>query len=422
MRIGIATEGSTGDLQPYLALARALHARGHQVRLFSARYWEEKVAAAGVPFVDSGNPFDDAETRRFAARLAADRNPFQQLRRLFREFVPASQAQIQRLVPELRGLDLLVAHVVAIPAIAAALASEVPLVLGHLAPAFLYSRDGLPMGPRLGRLGNALLWKLLRALVRHYTDPPLNEVLQAAGLPPMRDVLLSLNDRARRVLIGVSPSVLPRDSGWSEQVEVTGYWFLEEPAWTPPPELERFMADGASRPAVISFGSMVGADPAATTRTLVDAVQRAGCRAVLQAGWADLGDGAPLPESILRVGYVPHDWLFSRAACVVHHGGAGTTAAALRAGVPQVTVWHIGDQQGWGQMVARRGVGPPGRSHRRLAADWLAGALRRALDDREMQARASELGRQIRGEDGLGAAVRAIEALGPAARHPNLLT
>lgn len=411
MRIGVATEGSTGDVQPYVALARALKERGHQVQMFSSRPWEAKIAGTGVTFVDSGSGFDEAEIQRVAARLVEGRNPFQQLRRLFEDLLPAHRSMLQRLLPATRGLDVLVAHGVDFPAIAAAQVNGVPLVLCYLFPAFMRTRDSLPLGPSLGRVGNALAWKLLAAVTRHYTDRPLDAVFTAAGLPSTRDVLLSLGDRARRVLVAVSPSLFRPDSAWGDRVEVTGYWFLDEPAWTPPPELERFMA-GAERPVVISFGSMIGDDPAATTRTLVEAVRRVGCRAVMQAGWANLGAAAELPETILRVGYAPHHWLFCRAACVVHHGGAGTTAAALRAGVPQLVVWHAGDQPGWGQMVQRRGVGPPGRSHRRLTARWLEGALRRVLGDRPMQARAAALGTQIQGEDGLGAAVRAVERLG----------
>jgi sterol 3beta-glucosyltransferase len=120
-----------------------------------------------------------------------------------------------------------------------------------------------------------------------------------------------------------------------------------------------------------------------------------------------LGHGS-LPASVLAVDYIPHDWLFPKAACIVHHGGAGTTAAALRAGKPQVVVWHLGDQQSWGKLLHRRGVAPAAIHHHALTPERLSRALIDAADPRR-EKRGSLIGEQIRSEDGLGEAVRAIE-------------
>ncbi len=129
---------------------------------------------------------------------------------------------------------------------------------------------------------------------------------------------------------------------------MTGSWFLDEgSAWDPPIELVDFLAAG-SAPICIGFGSMTDGDPAETTRLVVEAVRRSEQRAVLLAGWADVGR-IELPSSVLRLSSAPHDWLFPRMAAVIHHGGAGTTAAGLAAGLPTVVVPHMADQPYWGQ-------------------------------------------------------------------------
>jgi sterol 3beta-glucosyltransferase len=153
---------------------------------------------------------------------------------------------------------------------------------------------------------------------------------------------------------------------------------------------------------------MTSRDPQALNRLIVGAVARAGCRAVLLGGWGELGGGA-LPPAVYPLDAAPHGWLFTRMAAVVHHGGAGTTAAGLRAGVPAVVVPHLGDQNFWGRRVAALGVGPEPIPKGRLTPDRLARAIRRAAHDPAMRERSTALGARIRAEDGVGAAVAVAE-------------
>jgi sterol 3beta-glucosyltransferase len=138
-------------------------------------------------------------------------------------------------------------------------------------------------------------------------------------------------------------------------------------------------------------------------------LRETGQRGILLGGWSDLGSG-DLPDFIFRVDAVPHDWLFPRVAAVVHHGGAGTTAAALRAGVPGVVVPWFADQFFWGWRVQELGAGPKPISRNKLTAAKLAGAIKQAVSDEAIQRNAGQLGRQIRAEDGVGTVVRLIEA------------
>jgi sterol 3beta-glucosyltransferase len=159
---------------------------------------------------------------------------------------------------------------------------------------------------------------------------------------------------------------------------------------------------------VVGFGSMMGLDAKKTMETILEGARAFGKRVVVQSGWAGLSAN-DVPKNVHVASFVPHDWLFSRASCVVHHGGAGTTAAALRAGVPQTIVWHLGDQPTWGKRVAQCGLGLPTRSHHDLDAPWLRVTMERMATDETLKTRARAMGAEIAKEDGLACAVRELE-------------
>ena len=163
--------------------------------------------------------------------------------------------------------------------------------------------------------------------------------------------------RGQPILYGYSPAVIPPPADWGADVHVTGYWFLD-PAedWTPDAALADFLAAGPP-PVYVGFGSMSSRNPEETANLILDALARAGQRGIIHAGWNGL-QRSDLPGSVMMVDGVPFAWLFPRVAAVVHHGGAGTTSAGLRAGVPSVVVPFFGDQPYWGQRVADLGVGP----------------------------------------------------------------
>jgi UDP:flavonoid glycosyltransferase YjiC (YdhE family) len=170
----------------------------------------------------------------------------------------------------------------------------------------------------------------------------------------------------------------------------------------------KFLAAGPP-PVYLGFGSMRSRDPVATTRILLDALERSGQRGLLSSGWSGLSSD-DLPESVALVGDVPHEWLLPQTAAVVHHGGAGTTGAAVRAGVPQLAVPHVGDQPYWGRRVAQLGIGPaPVRRHE-LATDRLADLIGQMTSDVRMRARAAEIGVAVRAEDGVAVAVEQLSA------------
>ncbi|MCJ1479192.1 hypothetical protein MMC13_007876 [Lambiella insularis] len=197
-----------------------------------------------------------------------------------------------------------------------------------------------------------------------------------------------------------SPALIPKPKDWSSHISVSGFFFLSLARnYTPPADLAAFL-DAGTTPIYIGFGSIVLDDPDAMTKLIFEAVKLTGRRALISKGWGGFGgDSMGVPEGIFMLGNVPHDWLFEHVSCVVHHGGAGTTAAGIALGKPTVIIPFFGDQPFWGAMVAKAGAGPLPISNKVLTASKLAAAIIEALKPIALQ-RAQELGELIRSEKG----------------------
>ena len=211
------------------------------------------------------------------------------------------------------------------------------------------------------------------------------------------------------LLFAYSPTVLPRPGDWkAPYIHITGYFFLEEPeTYRPPQGLLDFLAAGDA-PVCVTFGSMVNRESERIDAVVRAALARTHQRGIILTGW---GGKAPTEhaDDVFYVDAVPHDWLFQRCSSVIHHGGVGTTAASLRAGIPTIIVPHAIDQQFWGKRVAAIGAGPEPIDLAHLSVERLAAAFAQA-NSPALRARAHELGCLIRAEDGAGNAVRLIEA------------
>ncbi len=208
-------------------------------------------------------------------------------------------------------------------------------------------------------------------------------------------------------IYGFSPLVVQRACDWPAWHHITGYLFLnEEGHWSPPTGLVDFLANGP-KPVYIGFGSMSGRTAQQLADLAIEAVTRAKQRAILLGGWAQAHQ-RDLPDDAYAIESAPHEWLFPQMATVVHHGGAGTTAAGLRAGVPSVLTPFFGDQPYWDRRVHALGVGPKPIMRKTLTAQRLAGAITQAVIDERMRCRAVQLGEQIWAEDGIATAVAII--------------
>lgn len=209
------------------------------------------------------------------------------------------------------------------------------------------------------------------------------------------------------IMHGFSSQLVPRPRDWGDHLTVTGYWFLEDtPGWKPQRELAEFM-DAGDAPVYVGFGSMKTRQPSSTARIVLKALERANKRAVFQGGWAGLHD-VEFPSSVFKLDAVSHDWLFSRSAALIHHGGGGTTGTGLRSGTPTITIPFYADQPFWGHRVAAIGAGPPPISRKRLAVEVLSETIQVATNSIGIKTRASQIGEQIRVENGIANAVAFI--------------
>jgi vancomycin aglycone glucosyltransferase len=240
---------------------------------------------------------------------------------------------------------------------------------------------------------NRLSWMATRVFFRLVARDTLAVHRAALGLPHVREVMPYLV--GDRPTLTADDTLAPIPSDWPMNVR-------RIPALQPPPgeplpaKLESFLAQGPP-PVYLGFGSMTDPEPERTTAQLLEALGAVGCRAIVSRGWAGLG-GGPLPEGVIEIDSVCHGRLFPRVACVVHHGGAGTTTAAARAGVPQIVVPHLADQYYWGRRVELLGLGPPAIPRRRLSAESLREAIAVTLENEVLAERARDLGGRLRAE------------------------
>jgi sterol 3beta-glucosyltransferase len=211
------------------------------------------------------------------------------------------------------------------------------------------------------------------------------------------------------VLYPFSRHVRPVPADYPGHAHVTGYWFLDHPdSWRPPAHLTEFL-NHAEPPIYVGFGSMgFGTGSDERHQVILDAVRHTGVRAIIATGWGATRTNTDPDDKVLAIKGAPHDWLFPRTAAVVHHGGAGTTGAGLRAGRPTLICPFLGDQPFWGHQVQQLGAGPEPLPQRHLNAGTLAGRLEQLLTTTTYRAAAAAVGGLIRAEDGVGQAIQVL--------------
>jgi UDP:flavonoid glycosyltransferase YjiC (YdhE family) len=258
-------------------------------------------------------------------------------------------------------------------------------------------------------LGGPLNRALGRKLQAMMVDPHLGIVNDLRALHGLKPTTVAAHADASRnwpVLHGFSEHVVPRPDDWPAEKSVTGYWWPPTPKnWTPDPVLLDFLESGP-RPVFVGFGSTSPMDPEALSQLVERVTERMRLRAVVQSGWAELSSSA---AHVLTVGSVPHEWLFPRMRALVHHAGAGTTAAAVRAGVPSVPVPMALDQPFWAHRLHRAGIAARPVPARRLTAGALERSLTEVVGGQRLADAASRLASLVATDDGAETARRLIE-------------
>jgi sterol 3beta-glucosyltransferase len=424
MKILLLTIGSRGDVQPYVALGAGLKAAGHDVTVATCSRFRSIIEEHDLTYgyisddilklvdSDQGKALME-DTRGIFRIIAANIKMARQVAPIQRQVMQESWEAARETRPE-----LICFHPKAIlgPAIAEKLGIKAILTLPipMLVPTGEYPCIGFPKLP-LGRWYNRMTYSIVHGLIRLFTGKHVRAWRNKTNTPARRRNLDLLHDEDGRpipALHAYSRHVAPEPSDWPDNSIASGYWFLDtHQGWTPPTELEAFLTDGPA-PVYIGFGSMSGRNPGRLGKLVIEALEISGHRGILATGWGGL-DAAALPESIYKIDQAPHDWLFPHVAAVVHHGGAGSTAAGLRAGKPTLICPFFADQPFWGERVHALGAGPVPIPQKKLSAANLAAALDQLVHDGQMRAAAQSVGLSLREEDGIGKAVRFIENVGP---------
>ena len=413
MHITILTIGSRGDVQPFIALGQGLQRAGHKVKLATHANFESMTRNYGLDFsLIEGDVQANMLAESGQKMLDAGGNIFTFMRRYGQMLAPMAERALVDSWAACQGTDAIIAHGAAFWGYDIAQKLGVPFYLAGLQP-FSPNRDFphpmMPPALRLGGLVNQLTYLLMWQLFWQLFRKPINQWRgNTLNLPTWEQNPFG-DGRWQQVpiLYGYSPTVIPKPRDWTEQLHVTGYWFLDSPPdFSPPPELVDFLEAGKP-PVYIGFGSMTGRNPELMTEIALSALAKTKQRGILLTGWGGISN-ADLPDSVFKIDSIPHNWLFPQMAAIVHHGGAGTTAAALRAGVPNIVIPFIVDQPFWGHHVAQLGVGPKPIPKKKLTVERLAAAIRTAVEDQTMGQRAAVLGQKIRSEDGIGQAVKAF--------------
>ncbi|KAI5458067.1 hypothetical protein BGZ63DRAFT_474529 [Mariannaea sp. PMI_226] len=438
LNVVIQIVGSRGDVQPFVALGKVLKdTYGHRVRIATHSTFQKFVEENGLEFFNIGG--DPAELMAFMVKypglmpgfdaiksgeVSKRRRGIQEiLLGCWRSCIEAGDGLGPPPAPhpknapvdtslELPGepfvADAIIANPPSFAHIHVAEKLGIPLHMMFTMPwsptrAFPHPLANIQSSNADDVMTNYMTYTLVEMMTWQGLGDVINRFREKAlDLPPLS--LIWAPGLLARLKVSWtycwSPALIPKPNDWSRHIDIAGFYFLNlASSYTPDPQLEAFLHSGPP-PVYIGFGSIVVEDPNAMTAMIFEAVKLAGVRALVSKGWGGLGaDELGIPDGVFMLGNVPHDWLFEHVSCVCHHGGAGTTAAGIKAGKPTVVVPFFGDQQFWGSMVAKAHAGPDPIPYKDLTAEKLAQALQFCLQPDTM-AQATQLGHKIREEKG----------------------
>lgn len=414
MKITILTTGSRGDIQPFIALGRGLKQAGYHVKLATHDTFQEMAQQYGLEFAAIAGDVQSMMASEAGQNMLQSQNPIVLIKQYAQMVQPLVAQAITDSWAACQGSDALIFTATAVWGYDIAEALGIPGFFASLMPQSSnpdFPYPSLPPTLHLGQTFNRLSYPLLMEGFGLIFRQPLNEFRRSQlHLPPMPfgTIYRRLDRLPTPALYGYSPSVVPQPANWNDRIQVTGYWFLDKASdWQPSQALLDFLAAG-SPPVYVGFGSMSGEDPAQFTQIILDALKQTGQRGILLTGWGGIAQ-TELPDHVFFLHSIPHDWLFPKMAAIVHHGGAGTTAAALRGGVPSVVVPFFGDQPFWGDRVMKLGTSPSPIPKAQLTAERLAAAIATAVTNPVMQQRAKAIGAAIRAENGVQQAIEVVE-------------
>jgi sterol 3beta-glucosyltransferase len=413
MRITMAALGTRGDVQPMIALGKGLQAAGHTIRVIAGENFANWVQSYGFEFIGTVDMEALMTSENGVAWSQGSDNPRQQLRHMKNLLNEYGEGMVQSVYRSCQDADLLMSGFVSdslvqamsekygIPQISAMLQPYRPTRSGAASMVPIIKRGSSILNLWFGYFIERQLWSVSSDITNHLRTDLL-------GLPAHNASSYARALHRIPAIQGFSRYVVPPAADWDDHMYTTGYWFLDED-WQPSADLLRFLENGPA-PVYLGFGSMSTRKPEETLHMAVEALQRSGQRGVFARGWSGI-EASHLPDTVFMLDKAPHSWLFPRMAGVVHHGGAGTTAAGLHAVVPAFIVPHMSDQPYWARRVYELGVGVKPVERPKLTTDKLAEGIRALTTDARMKQAAAQLGEKIRQEDGVENAVQAVERI-----------
>lgn len=417
--------GTRGDIQPFIALGKALINAGHEVHLCAPSSYEDWITAHGLDYHYMNNEFIELVHSEAGRRIMDQASNFIGTAKLFLEMSKKIKPLQKQVMDECYEAavrtqpDLLLVHPKTIGQFFVAEKMNIRAAAVWPMPAAIPTREFPQMflttkdlGGPLNRFSYTLTLQILTGLAQGYVTEWARARLGMKRPPRFTNLFLRpINGRPTVQFHAYSSHLVPDPPDWpSHLYRTTGYWFLDESMdYSPPQDLQKFLSNGPP-PIYAGFGSMAGRRGKEIACALVEAVEKVGCRALLSTGWGglEISDSHPLIHILEGA---PHHWLFPKMAAAIHHGGAGTTASSLRAGLPTLICPFLGDQPFWGRKVAQSGAGPSPIKQKKITAHRLAAAIDQMLHDQTMREKARALGEKIRAEKGTENAVREIEKL-----------
>ena len=430
LNIVVQIVGSRGDVQPFVALGKVLREKyGHRIRIATHATFKDFVEESGLEFFNIGG--DPAQLMAFMVKNPNLMPGFDSVRHgdigkrqneiweiligCWRSCIePGNGMDLDSLDDDIQSnprpfvADVIIANPPSFAHVHCGEKLGIPVHMMFTMPwsptqAFPHPLANVKSSNADPHLANILSYTLVESLTWQGLGPVINRFRQQYLRLEIISLIWSPN-LVNRLQIPYtycwSPALIPKPHDWGDYIDICGFFMLSAAAsYTPAPELQAFLNAGPP-PVYIGFGSIVVDDPNAMTEMIFAAVKQAGVRALVSKGWGGMGAGEMnIPENIFMLGSVPHDWLFQYVSCVVHHGGAGTTAAGLALGRPTVVVPFFGDQPFWGAMIARAGAGPSPIPYKHLTADKLAKQIKIALEP-SMLGRAASMAESMAKDNG----------------------
>jgi sterol 3beta-glucosyltransferase len=410
MKIIVFAAGSRGDIQPCIALSKGLKQAGYRVWLAAPGDFADFIRQHEVNHYslrgDVQQIMASDTGRKFMETGGA--NPLKSIGAIRKLIAPVVKQMAEDAYAACQEADAIICLGV-FGAFGQAIAESLCIPIIHIEPTPLlptsaFPAPSWPIQKNLGGLHNRISGMAMLEVLWQWYRPFVHDFRRSLGLSTYTAIRFYRALRSHPLLGAYSPTIIPHPTDWPGSVHVTGYLFLDaQPDWQPSSELKTFLEAG-DPPVYIGFGSMAGRNPETLASLALESLVKSGQRGLLLTGWGGLRTEST-PDNVFVVDAVPHSWLFPRMAAVVHHGGAGTTAEGLRAGVPSVIVPFVLDQSFWGARIKGLGLGPDPVPQKKLTADLLADAIRTAVSDSRMKQQADAYGMAIRTENGVESAV-----------------